>query len=195
MFWSDQGLHPKIAKIEQANMDGSARAVLVNSGLVGVNSLAIDYSGKLLYWCDASLDRIERIDFQGNNRIVILDLSSGTWHPFGLALSDDVLYWSDLEKKNINKYNMTSSLSEVLVHGMGSPKELHVHDDGKIFSVLFQSPVVPFCLCPRTEAQDPVLICPEILVSFPVTKGTSLGSATRTCRNDGTWTGTQTQCN
>lgn len=134
MFWSDQGLHPKIAKIEQANMDGSARAVLVNSGLVGVNSLAIDYSGKLLYWCDANLDRIERIDFQGNNRIVILDLSSGTWHPFGLALSDDVLYWSDLEKKNINKYNMTSSLSEVLVHGMGSPKELHVHDDGKIFS-------------------------------------------------------------
>ncbi|PFX23099.1 Low-density lipoprotein receptor-related protein 6 [Stylophora pistillata] len=235
MFWSDQGLHPKIAKIEQANMDGSARAVLVNSGLVGVNSLAIDYSGKLLYWCDAILDRIERIDFQGNNRIVILDLSSGTWHPFGLALSDDVLYWSDLEKKNINKYNMTSSLSEVLVHGMGSPKELHVHDDGKIFSgstgcshlnggcshLCLPNPSGHQCFCPEgilLKPGDP-LTCqgvtrcailsvpsngslnpcsnlPGNTCQFSCDKGYILsGSSTRTCRNDGTWTGTQTQCN
>ena len=131
MFWSDRGSSPKI---EKANMDGSSRAVLVSSGLVGVNSLAIDYSGKLLYWCDATLDTIERVDFQGNNRVVILDRSSYTWHPFGLALSDNVIYWSDLERKNINKYNMTSSLNKVLVHGMRSPKEIHIHDVAKIFA-------------------------------------------------------------
>ena len=131
MFWSDRGSSPKI---EQANMDGSSRAVLVSSGLVGVNSLAIDYSGKLLYWCDATLDKIERIDFQGNNRVVLLDLSSYIRHPFALALSDNIIYWSDLERKNINKFNITSSLNEVLVHGMKAPKEMHIHDDAKIFS-------------------------------------------------------------
>ena len=133
MYWSDWGSSPKI---EQNNMDGSTRTVLVSSGLVYVNSLALEYSKRLLYWCDAKLDKIERVDLQGNNRVVILDLSSNNWHPFGLALSDNVLYWSDWEKKSIHKYmyNMSSSLSEVVIHGMGRPMELHIHDDTKIFS-------------------------------------------------------------
>lgn len=131
MFWID-GISPQ--KIEQANMDGSGRAVLVSSGLVWANSLALDHSNRLLYWCDSTLQRIERVDLQGNNRTVILDLSSHGWHPFGLALSDNVIYWSDPENESINKYNMTSFLSEVLVHGIGSPKKLHIHDVTKLLS-------------------------------------------------------------
>lgn len=136
MFWID-GVSPQ--KIEQANMDGSGRAVLVGSELVWANSLALDYSNRLLYWCDSTLQRIERVDLQGNNRLVILDLSSYNyksynWHPFGLALSDNVIYWSDQESRSIIKYNMSSSVSEVLVHGIGSPKKLHIHDVTEVFS-------------------------------------------------------------
>ena len=130
MYWSDWGSSPKI---EQNNMDGSTRTVLVRSGLEWVNSLALDYQNRLLYWCDAKLDKIERVDLQGNNRVLILDLSSYNHHPFGLALSDDVLYWSDWSNQSIHKYNMTSSRSEVLVHGMGRPMELHIYDQTKIF--------------------------------------------------------------
>lgn len=37
---------------------------------------------------------------------------------------------------------------------------------------LFQLTAVPICLCLQTEAYIPVLIFLEILVGFPVTKGT-----------------------
>ena len=132
MYWSDWGSSPKI---EQANMDGSARKTLVTAGLVWVNSLALDYQNKLLYWCDASLDKIERVDFQGNNRKLVLDLNQtlGNMHPFGLALSGDVLYWSDWKSHNVHKFNMTSSQIEVVVYGMGRPGQLRIHDYTHIF--------------------------------------------------------------
>ena len=127
MYWSDWGSSPKI---EQANMDGRARTVLVSSGLSWVNSLALDFKNRLLYWCDAQLDKIERVDLQGNNRVLILDLSSNndSYHPFGLALYEDALFWTDWITQSVHRYNMTSSLSDVLVHGMGTPMEIHIYD-------------------------------------------------------------------
>ena len=130
MYWSDWGSWPKI---EQANMDGSARKTLVSSGLTWVNSLAMDYQKRLLYWCDASLDKIERVDLQGNNRVMILDLSLHSLHPFGLALFGDVLFWSDWHNQSVHKYNMTTSRSEVVFRGMGIPMELHIYDQSKDF--------------------------------------------------------------
>ena len=125
MYWSDWGSSPKI---EQANMDATSRSTLVSSGLVWVNSLALDYKNRLLYWCDAQLDKIERIDLQGNNRVLILDLSADNGHPFGLGLYEDVLFWTDWNTRSVHKYNITSSLSDVLVHGMLRPMEVHIYD-------------------------------------------------------------------
>lgn len=131
MYWSDWGTFPKI---ERANMDGSDRTVLVSSGLVWVNSLALDFQNRLLYWCDAKLDKIERVDLQGNNRLVVLDLSPSNLHPFGLALADHVLYWSDWNYQSVYTYNMTSNVSDVLVHGMGRPMELHIQNQMDIYN-------------------------------------------------------------
>ena len=115
-------------------MDASARTTLVSSGLIWVNSLALDYQKRLLYWCDASLDKIERVDLQGNNRVLILDLSMSKLHPFGLALSDNTLYWSDWNDNSIHKYNMTTSVDEVMVRGIGRPMEVHIHDHSRVYS-------------------------------------------------------------
>jgi len=131
MYWGGRGLS---LKIEQANMDGTARKTLVSSGLTWVNSLAMDYQNRLLYWCDAFLDKIERVDLQGNNRAVILDLSFDSLHPFGLALFGDVLYWSDWNSQSIHKYNMTTSVKEVAVQGMGRPMEMHIYDQSQDFA-------------------------------------------------------------
>ena len=131
MYWGGRGVS---LKIERANMDGSARIALVSSGLTWVNSLAMDYQSRLLYWCDGYLDKIERVDLQGNNRVVILDLSLDSMHPFGLALFGDILFWSDWNSRNIHKYNMTTSVDEVVVYGMGRPMELHVYDKSKLFT-------------------------------------------------------------
>ena len=115
-------------------MDGSARTTLVSSGLTWVNSLAMDYQSRLLYWCDGYLDKIERVDLQGNNRVVILDLSLDSMHPIGLALFGDVFFWSDWTNQRILKYNMTTFVNEVFVHGVGRPMELHVYDQSKFFA-------------------------------------------------------------
>lgn len=56
MYWTDWGEHPKI---ERANLDGTARLVLVNSSLGWPNGLAIDYTAGNLYWGDAKTDKIE----------------------------------------------------------------------------------------------------------------------------------------
>lgn len=56
MYWTDWGKQPKI---ERANLDGSDRAVLVNSNLGWPNGLALDHSTGKLYWGDAKTDKIE----------------------------------------------------------------------------------------------------------------------------------------
>lgn len=131
MYWGGRGIS---LKIEQANMDGSGRTTLVSSGLTWVNSLAMDYQSRLLYWCDGYHHRIERVDLQGNNRVVILDLSLDSTHTFGLALFGNAIFWSDWNSQSIHKYNMTTSVKEVVVHGMALPMELHVYDQSKLFT-------------------------------------------------------------
>jgi len=132
MYWSDWG---SLAKIEQVNMDGSARKILVSSGLKWVTSLALDYQNRLLYWCDAGLDKIERVDLQGNNRVLILDLSLDLSldfiYPFGLALFRDSLFWCDWHNQRVDKYNMTTSRKEVVFRGIGQPMELHIFDQAE----------------------------------------------------------------
>lgn len=126
MYWSDWGFLPKI---EKANMDGTARTTLVSSRLRWVNSLALDVKNKLLYWCDARFDLIERVDLQGNNRVVVVNLPSNKYHhPFGLALYQDALFWTDWSTQSVHKYNMTSSTSEVFVYGMRRPMEIHIYN-------------------------------------------------------------------
>ncbi|PFX23090.1 Low-density lipoprotein receptor-related protein 6 [Stylophora pistillata] len=189
MYWSDWGTSPKI---EQANMDGSDRTVLVSSGIVWVNSLAIDFQNSLLYWCDAKLDKIERVNLQGNNRVVVLDLSPSNLHPFGLALADHVLYWSDWNNQSVHTYNMTSNVSDVLVLGMGRPMELHIHNEMDIYKVNRCQQL----FAPNHGSREPCSNLPGKTCQFSCDRGYILaGSSTRTCSNDGTWTGTQTQCN
>ncbi|XP_067041700.1 uncharacterized protein [Acropora muricata] len=126
MYWSDWGYSPKI---EKSNMDGTDRRTIVSFRLTWVNSLALDFKSKLLYWCDAWLDLIERVDLQGNNRVVVLNLPFDKYHhPFGLALYQDALFWTDWRTQSVHKYNMTSSASEVFLHGMRRPMGIHMYD-------------------------------------------------------------------
>ena len=132
MYWVSKG---SSSKIEQANMDSSARKVLVSLGLKWVNALALDYQSRMLYWCDAYLGKIERVDLQGNNRVLILDLSMENLHPFGLTLSGNILYWSDWNNKSVHQYNMTSSLHKVVARGMGRPMDLQIYDHTETFII------------------------------------------------------------
>ncbi len=125
MYWSEFSLVSS-PKIEQANMDGSARTTLVSSGLREVTLLALDHQNRLLYWCDLLLGKIERVDLQGKNRVPILEFSMYELSPLGLAISGDVLYFSGYDS-SVHQYNMKSSFHEVLVRGTGRPMQLHIY--------------------------------------------------------------------
>lgn len=221
MYWGSRGSSPKI---EQANMDGSDRKVLVSSGLFWVNSLALDYQNGLLYWCDALFKRIERIDLQGNTRKMILDLFLDNRHPFGLSLSGYILYWSDWNTKSIHQYDMKSLVHKDVVRGMGRPMELHIYDHTHTFDGMHVSR--KYFLLTRLRNCFRLVIhncssfllqivnhCPQLMAPvngnmqpcsnltgqtchFSCDSGYNLtGSTIRRCRSNGTWTGSQTQCN
>lgn len=65
MFWSDWGPKPFI---ERAEMDGSNRQTIVNTGLQWPNGLAIDYSRKKLYFVDGGTKQLEYVNFDGSVR-------------------------------------------------------------------------------------------------------------------------------
>ena len=58
---------------------------------------------------------------------MVVKIFIDSYHPFGLALDSDALYWSDWGTKSVHKYNMTSSVTQVLIAGMGRPMELHIY--------------------------------------------------------------------
>ena len=54
------------------------------------------HAGGNLYWCDASLDKIEKSDLSGNNRQLVIDLTQYNGiHPFDLDVYEDYIYWTD----------------------------------------------------------------------------------------------------
>lgn len=57
------------------------------------NALTIDYENHKIYWADARLDKIERVDYDGRNRVVLTH--SLPIHPFAMAVYGDMLFWTD----------------------------------------------------------------------------------------------------
>lgn len=68
MFFSDNGLHPRI---ERASLDGRDRTVIVYRGLLNVVALSVDTTNNKLYWADVTRQTLEVSDYDGSNRRVI----------------------------------------------------------------------------------------------------------------------------
>jgi len=130
MYWTDWGASPKI---EQAEMDGSARRTIVTENLGWPNGLTIDQVTNRLFWADAILDKIEVSDLNGRNRQLIMP-SAANIHPYGLAVYQDILYWTDWKTKSISRFNLSSTKQEMIVYGLKKPMDIHVFDPSLIFS-------------------------------------------------------------
>ena len=65
MFFTNWGDTPKL---ESTALDGSSRVLLVNKRIVRPYAITLDYVNKHVYWSDTYLDRVERIDYYGDNR-------------------------------------------------------------------------------------------------------------------------------
>jgi hypothetical protein len=70
MFWSDWGSHGP--KIEQSSMNGDKRKTLISDKLEWPNGLTMDYIKEHLYFTDAQLQTIERVDIITGQRFACL---------------------------------------------------------------------------------------------------------------------------
>ena len=90
MYFTDWGTG---ASIESASMDGTNRHVIHSTSLTWPNALTLDIPSQVLYWADASLDKVESSNVDGSNRRVLARI--GVDHPFGIVFDNNVLYFTD----------------------------------------------------------------------------------------------------
>ncbi|XP_059673247.1 low-density lipoprotein receptor-related protein 6 isoform X4 [Gavia stellata] len=121
MYWTDWG---EVPKIERAGMDGSSRAVIVNTDIYWPNGLTLDYEEQKLYWADAKLNFIHKSNLDGSHRQAVVKGSLP--HPFALTLFGDTLYWTDWNTHSILACSKYSGEDLREIHSnIFSPMDIH----------------------------------------------------------------------
>ncbi|XP_078394167.1 low-density lipoprotein receptor-related protein 1-like [Cetorhinus maximus] len=97
MFWTNWNEeHPSIMR---STLIGSSVFVIIGTDIRTPNGLAIDHQAEKLYFSDATLDKIERCEYDGSSRQVIL--KSEPVHSFGLAVYGDYIFWTDWVRRAV----------------------------------------------------------------------------------------------
>uniref|UniRef100_A0A452GR76 EGF-like domain-containing protein n=1 Tax=Gopherus agassizii TaxID=38772 RepID=A0A452GR76_9SAUR len=101
MFWTNWNeLHPSIMR---ATLAGANVLIIIDQDIRTPNGLAIDHKAEKIYFSDATLDKIERCEYDGSHRYVIL--KSEPVHPFGLAVYGDYIFWTDWVRRAVQRAN------------------------------------------------------------------------------------------
>ncbi|XP_075695287.1 sortilin-related receptor [Rhinoderma darwinii] len=125
MFWTDWG--DERHGIYKSEMDGSGVTHLVADGVKWPNGISVDEDW--IYWTEAYMDRIERIDFNGQQRQVVLD---NLPHPYAIAVFKTQIYWDDWSQLSIfraSKYN--GAQAEVLIGRLSGVMDMKIFYKGK----------------------------------------------------------------
>lgn len=72
MFWTNW--NEQSPSIMRAQLSGSNVLVIIGSDIRTPNGLAIDHRAEKLYFSDATLDKIERCEYDGTHRYVSLSV-------------------------------------------------------------------------------------------------------------------------
>ena len=97
-------------------MDGKNRTVLHNTALRWPNALTLDYQSQILYWADASLDKIESSNVDGSNRILLSTV--GVDHPYGMAVFGNTLYFTDWNGPSVKAMNISGGNATAIFGGV-----------------------------------------------------------------------------
>lgn len=68
MFWTNW--NEQSPSIMRASLNGANVLVIIGSDIKTPNGLAIDHRAEKLYFSDATLDKIERCEYDGSSRYV-----------------------------------------------------------------------------------------------------------------------------
>uniref|UniRef100_A0A3B4H0A1 Low-density lipoprotein receptor-related protein 1-like n=1 Tax=Pundamilia nyererei TaxID=303518 RepID=A0A3B4H0A1_9CICH len=97
MFWTNW--NEQSPSIMRATLTGSNVLVIIGTDIRTPNGLAIDHRAEKLYFSDATLDKIERCEYDGSRRYVVL--KNEPVHPFGLAVYGDYIFWTDWVRRAV----------------------------------------------------------------------------------------------
>ena len=112
MFWTDWGQTPKI---EKSTLNGTQRITIVTSNLQWPNGIDLDRRKRLVFWVDAGTDRVEYVDYHGNNRKLLFQQRG--IHLFGVTFSSSYLFVSEWATNGIYKLNATN-INGTVVNGV-----------------------------------------------------------------------------
>uniref|UniRef100_A0A8V5GXQ8 Uncharacterized protein n=1 Tax=Melopsittacus undulatus TaxID=13146 RepID=A0A8V5GXQ8_MELUD len=164
MFWTNWNeQHPSIMR---ATLSGANVLIIIDQDIRTPNGLAIDHKAEKIYFSDATLDKIERCEYDGSHRHVIL--KSEPVHPFGLAVYGDYIFWTDWVRRAVqraNKYVGTDMKllrsqrafgKEAFGSGLGGGRTCPQHPSGCSPSQTRESPTGPAAPVPITIASFPL---------------------------------------
>lgn len=139
MIWTDWGINPKI---ERASLSGSQRHAVVTKNLFWPNGIELDRGNKRIFWVDAGNDRVESVDYNGNNRELLYQLQY--LHPFDVALIPPFLFFTDwVAQKEFHQLDAATGhvLRSFSISG-GQPMGIVPYDSSRqpsgIYAVLLQ---------------------------------------------------------
>ncbi|KYO39024.1 sortilin-related receptor isoform B [Alligator mississippiensis] len=125
MFWTDWG--DSRPGIYRSDMDGSSASCIVSVGVRWPNGISVD--DQWIYWTEAYMDRIERVDFNGMQRSMILDSLP---HPYAIAVFKNEIYWNDWSQLSIFRASKYSgSRMEILVGRLNGIMDMKIFYRGK----------------------------------------------------------------
>ena len=128
MIWTDWGSAPKI---EKASLSGQQRVAIVTKEVYWPNGIDLDRGGKRVYWVDAGYDRVESVDYNGDNRKLLFERHS--LHPFGVALIPPFLFFTDwVTDRELHMLDATTGdlLKSFSING-GRPMGIVAYDSGR----------------------------------------------------------------
>ncbi|XP_072018651.1 low-density lipoprotein receptor-related protein 6-like [Amphiura filiformis] len=129
IFWTDWGEGNE--KIERSALDGTDRVVLVDTDLTFPNGIDVDFEDQRIYWCDAGTNKLESVDFNGENRQVVVYIREPDIHPFDIGVYKDNVYWTDWAVTKLIEYPKAGAAQAQPVGSVTLQKGggLHIHQE------------------------------------------------------------------
>ncbi|XP_064182725.1 low-density lipoprotein receptor-related protein 1B-like isoform X2 [Anguilla rostrata] len=106
VFWIDCCEHPHIGRV---GMDGSQRAVIVDTEIYSPAALTVDYTNRRVYWADENHILFANMDGSRRHKVPNQDIHGVV----GLTLFEDYIYWTDGKSKSLNRAHKTTGTQQV----------------------------------------------------------------------------------
>ena len=110
--------------IMKAGLYGSKAAKIV-TGLLDPYGIAIDFSGRRLYWADEDTHMIQSSYLDGRDNKTVVELPSGS-KPVGMAVTGDRIYWGAWGSGKLQSSTKSGYDIQAHVEGEGADEIAHL---------------------------------------------------------------------